>query len=285
MKRTKTYQQDNPLYLVATPIGNLKEISTRAMDVLTNADVIACEDTRNTKNLLSMYNIKFPRMLSLREHNEVMMSEKIIELIKEGQKVCYVSDAGYPAISDPGKILVQKVREAGLSVTTISGSNAFLTALTASSLASDHFYFFGFLNAVDNKARNELESLKNITATLLFYESPHRIKRTLNLILEVLGNRKVSLARELTKINEEFIEGTLEELVQVDESTIIGEIVIVVEGAKENESSIDDNAIIKRGKELLKKNMSTRDVSDILAYEFKVNKNYVYKLLIERGKD
>ena len=280
MKRTKTYDQENPLYLVATPIGNLKEISERAMEVFSNADVIACEDTRNTMNLLSKYNIKFPKMLSLREHNEAMMSEKIIELIKEGKKVCYVSDAGYPAISDPGKILVNKVREAGLAVTTISGSNAFLVALTASSLPSGHFYFFGFLNAVDGKAKTELESLKNIQSTLLFYESPHRIMRTLKLMYEVLGDRKACVARELTKLNEEFIEGTLGELITLDESTLIGEFVIVVEGAS-SDATVDDREILKRAKELLKKNISTRDVSDILAYEFNINKNYAYKLIID----
>ena len=279
MQRNKSYSSDNVLYLVATPIGNLKDMSPRAIEVLSNCDLIACEDTRNTASLLSKFDIR-KELCSLREHNEVSMSKHVIELIKEGKQVCYVSDAGYPGISDPGKIFARLAREENLPVSVVPGSNALLTALVGSSLDSDHFYFHGFLNPNENKMAEELEELKSKKETLIFYESPHRIKKTLMTLYKVLGNRKISLARELTKINEEFIEGTLEELSNIDESTLIGEMVLIVEGNK-LEEEVDMTKLLERSKYLLKKNISLKDVADIVSYEFNLKKNYVYNLLIE----
>lgn len=279
MQRNKSYSNSNTLYLVATPIGNLKDMSPRALEVLSNADLIACEDTRNTSSLLLKFDIH-KELVSLREHNEVSMSKQVIDLIKEGKKVCYVSDAGYPGISDPGKILVKLAREESLSVSVIPGSNALLTALVGSSLDSSHFYFHGFLNPTESKMIEELEELKTKKETLIFYESPHRIKKTLMTLYKVLGNRKISLARELTKLNEEFIEGSLEELSNIDENTLIGEMVLVVEGNNQNEE-VDINKLLERSKYLLKKNISLKDVADIVSYEFNLKKNYVYDLLIK----
>ena len=182
MIRNKSFTDNHPiLYMVATPIGNLKEMSPYALEILSSCDMIFCEDTRNTKSLLLKFDIH-KDLYSLREHNESSMSDKVISLLKEGKKVAYVSDAGYPGISDPGKILVKKVRENGMSVTTISGSNAMLSALVSSSRDSDHFYFHGFLNAQENKAKEELKLLKNYAETLIFYEAPHRIKKTINIM-------------------------------------------------------------------------------------------------------
>ena len=173
MRRNKSFTDNHPiLYMVAVPIGNLKELSPLAIEVLSSSDFIFSEDTRNTKSLLSKFDIH-KECFSLREHNESSMSEKAISLLKEGKKISYVSDAGYPGISDPGKILVKKVREEGFSVSTVNGSNAMLSALVSSSRDTDHFYFHGFLSPQENKAKEELLELKNRKETLVFYEAPH----------------------------------------------------------------------------------------------------------------
>lgn len=277
MKRIKSFKQNSVLYMVAVPIGNLKELTPRAIEAIKEASYIFCEDTRNTGMLLSHFNIKKP-LISLREHNEITASLKAIELLKEGNTICYVSDAGYPAISDPGKTLVKKAREEGFAVSTISGSNAALNALVSSSIDSSHFYFYGFLESNDKKAKEELFSLKDRSETLILYEAPHRIERTIKILKDILGNRFITIARELTKINEEYVEGYLDELISLDFSSIIGEIVLIIEGNR-NESQIDDEAILLRADYLLKKNISLKDVSDIVSYEYKIGKNYVYNLL------
>ena len=265
--------------MIATPIGNLKEFSSYALECINNSYVVFCEDTRNTKSLLSKFNIH-KEGLSLREHNESSMSNKVIEYLNNGYSICYVSDAGYPAISDPGKILVKKVRDANYPVTTINGSNAMLSALVASSINSEHFYFHGFLNANENKAKEELEALKDKNETLIFYESPHRIKKTLTNMFYVLGNRNITIARELTKINEEFIECTLSEAVEINEDSLIGEMVIVIDGNKE-EKQISDETLLKRANYLASKNIKTKDIAEIVSFEFNVNKNYIYDLIIK----
>ena len=283
MIRNKSFTDKHPiLYMVATPIGNLKEMSPYALEVLTSVDMVFCEDTRNTKSLLSKYNIH-KECYSLREHNESTMSNKVILLLEEGKNIAYVSDAGYPAISDPGKILVKKVRELGYSVSTVSGSNAMLSALVSSSRNSDHFYFHGFLPAIEGKAKEELISLKNRRETLIFYEAPHRIDKTLKMMFEVFGNREATIARELTKLNEEFIEGSLEELISIDKATLIGEMVIIVEG-NNKEEIINEEEVLTRAKYLLNKNIKTKDVAEILAYEYNINKNFAYDLIIKNQK-
>ena len=230
MNKIKSFDNSHPLlYLIATPIGNLGEFSPRALEVINEMDFIACEDTRNTKDLLQKFNIN-KRLVSLREHNEVEMSNFVINEIKNGNKVAYVSDAGYPAISDPGNILVKLANQNDIAISVVSGSSAFINALVSSNLNTDHFYFYGFLPAKEGDAKKELENIKLIKDTVIFYESPHRIESTLNLLYQELGDRKAVLHRELTKINEEKIYGTLSELVTLDFSLIKGELVIVVEG-------------------------------------------------------
>lgn len=277
MKRNKSFDNNGPLlYLVATPIGNLSEMSKRAIDVLSSMDIIAAEDTRNTRMLLKNYGIE-KEYFSLREHNENAGSEYVIKALKEGKKVAYVSDAGYPGISDPGYLLVCNAIKEDIKVSTVCGSSAFINALVASGLATNHFYFYGFLSAKDSEAKKELEDIKNRKETTIFYESPHRILKTLSILLECLGDRNIVLARELTKLNEEYIRGTLSELVELDETTLKGEMVVIVEG-KADDSSVDDEMLIKRLNYFTSKGLSTKDSVEIVSDETGVNKNYIYKL-------
>ena len=278
MKRNKNFVDKRPvLYLISTPIGNLGEFSQRAIDTIKECDVVMAEDTRNTSGLLLKFNISKP-CYSLREHNEKQMSAYVIKELKEGHKVVYMSDAGYPAISDPGCILVKECLANDIGVSVINGSSAFLTALCASGLDTSHFHFYGFLSAKASAATKELEALKNNPETLIFYESPHRIKETLELLYKVLGNREACIARELTKINEEYIYGKLEEFLDIDESTLKGEMVIVIEGNNEiKDINLDEiNDAIKLLKE---KGLSNRDIIEIITKIYKINKNKVSDLL------
>lgn len=277
MIRSKSFDNNGPLlYLIATPIGNLKEISSRALNTFKEMDIIACEDTRNTYSLLQQYGIK-KELFSLREHNEIEASNHLIDLLFKGKKIAYVSDAGYPGISDPGYLLVKTALAKGVKVSSISGSSAFINALVASGLPTDHFYFYGFLPPKDKEATTILEKLKAKEETLIFYESPHHIEKTIKLMNEVLKNRQVVIARELTKLNEEYIRATLDELVTLDFSTLKGEMVIIVEGNTSKEE-ISDDVIKERIDFFIKKGMSKKDAIEVVADEYKVNKNKVYKI-------
>ena len=278
MNRNKSFDGSRPtLYLIATPIGNLKEMSPRALEVISEMDIIAAEDTRNAFSLLANFGIK-KELFSLREHNEVEASKHLLEKIRNGKKIAYMSDAGYPGISDPGYLLVQEMIKNDVNVSAISGSSAFINALVASGLETKHFYFYGFLPAKESEAKEEILSLKDKKETLIFYEAPHRISKTLTLLKDGLGNRQVCLARELTKINEEYIRGTLNELVEIDEATIKGEIVLIVEGNKE-ETIVDDEKIATRVAYFVKLGLSQKDAINVVSEEFNVNKNYVKKLV------
>lgn len=278
MKRNKSFDNKHPLlYLVATPIGNLSEMSKRAIDVLSSMDIIAAEDTRNTRLLLKNYGIE-KEYFSLREHNENEASEYIIKVLKEGKKVAYVSDAGYPGISDPGYLLVCNAIKEDISVSTVCGSCAFINALVSSGLPTNHFYFYGFLSPKDSEAKAELESIKNREETVIFYEAPHRILKTLKVLLDCLGDRNIVLARELTKLNEEFIRGKISELLTIDESTLKGEMVVIVEGNK-NKVEISDEYLLERVGYFTSKGLSNRDAVEIVSDETKINKNYIKKLI------
>lgn len=236
MWQQKSFEnEDNKgiLYLVPTPIGNLEDMSFRAIRILKEADLIAAEDTRNTKKLCNYFEIGTP-VVSYHEHNKETSGEKLIHKVKEGLKIALVSDAGMPAISDPGYELVIAAIDEKVAVVPLPGANAALTSLIASGLICQPFYFYGFLGRNRKEKRKQLEDLKKQMATLVFYESPHRLKETLSIMMETLGDRKVVLARELTKKYEEFIRGSLEEAIMwanVDE--IRGEFCIILEGAKE----------------------------------------------------
>lgn len=281
MKRNKSFDNNKPLiYLIATPIGNLGEMSKRALDVIQEMDVIAAEDTRNTYSLLSNYGIK-KELFSLREHNEIEASEHLLKLVQNGKKVAYVSDAGYPGISDPGYLLVKKAREEGIAVSTISGSCAFINALVASGLQTDHFYFYGFLSKKGNEAKKTLEDMVNRSETLIFYESPHQIEETIKLLFDVFGDRNCVIARELTKLNEEYISGTLSELVKLDFKTIKGEIVLIVEGQIAKNELINDGKIQEKLKFYMSLGVSEKAAIQIAVEDLKVPKNRVYKLAQE----
>ena len=278
MNRSKSFETSKPLiYLIATPIGNLGEMSKRALDVLQEMDIIAAEDTRNTYSLLSQYGIK-KELFSLREHNEIEASEHLIKLAKNGKKVAYVSDAGYPGISDPGYLLVKKAREEGAAVSTVSGSCAFINALVASGLPTNHFYFYGFLSKKGNEAKKALEELLDRQETLIFYESPHQIEDTMKLLEQVFNNRNCVIARELTKLNEEYVSGTLSELAKIDFKTIKGEIVIILEGANPSENQISDEKIQEKLKYYLSLGISEKTAIQLAVHELNVPKNRVYKL-------
>ena len=277
--RSLNYESDRPLlYLVATPIGNLQEVSPRTIEVLSDVDLIACEDTRVTGKLLSLLGIK-KDLISLREHNEVSVSHDLIEKIKNGMKVAYVSDAGYPCISDPGSKLVKICLENEINVAPISGPNAALNALVGSGLCEDHFYFHGFLNAKESVRLEELRELVYRKETLIFYEAPHRIKKTLDALYEIFGDRKACIARELTKKHEEFIRLGLKNMTELDTDTLKGEMVIVVEGCTgEVKPVISNTDIVNMVKSMVDSGMSTKDAIKKVSEMTKINKNTIYKV-------
>jgi 16S rRNA (cytidine1402-2'-O)-methyltransferase len=223
-------QTRGTLYLVATPIGNLEDVTRRALRVLGEADVVACEDTRRTRALLEHFGIR-ARTLSYHEHNERERAEELARLIEEGRTVALVSDAGTPGVNDPGYRVVRACVERGLSVVPVPGPTAFVAALTASGLPTDEFYFGGFLPAKGHARREKLTSVKQLRATLVFYETPHRLAHALADALEVLGEREAAVARELTKMHEEVVRGRLSELAArfAPEGAARGELVLVID--------------------------------------------------------
>ncbi len=281
MKRNKSFHDNCPLlYIVATPIGNINEFSKRAIEVLQECDIIGCEDTRNSGKLFSLFNIH-ATLISLHEHNELEASQIIIEALNNGKKVAYVSDAGYPGISDPGQRLIELAIKKNINISVVNGSNALLPALIGSGLDTSHFYFYGFLPNKENARKKELELLKNLPCTLIFYESPHRIMDTLSSLYEVLGDRRACLVREITKIHEEYIRGTLNEFLTLSAQTLKGEMVIIIEGKEIVNQEIDDAQILKIAMELIKEGLSIKSAAKITAQLLNINKNYVYDLIIK----
>lgn len=232
-KSYETSSNRGALYLVGTPIGNLEDMTYRAVRILQEADLIAAEDTRQTRKLLSHFQIS-TRLVSYHEHNKYRSGPELIRLVKEeGKVLALVSDAGLPAISDPGWELVQSAVEADVPVIPIPGANAALTALIASGLPTEQFTFLGFLPRDKKSLTAQLEQWKSVRSTLILYESPHRIIKTLTYMSEVLGERRVCLARELTKRHEEFIRGSIKECLQhMETDPPLGEYCIVVESAE-----------------------------------------------------
>lgn len=224
------------LYVVATPIGNLRDITLRALDVLRGADIVAAEDTRNTAHLLGYFSISGGKLFALHEHNEHAAAVKLIEALRSGKTVALVSDAGTPAISDPGAVLVSAVRDAGIGVVPVPGANAAVCALSAAGVTDPHFLFYGFLPHKGAARREALEALKDMSHTLVFYESPHRIADSVGDMREVLGGRRhIVLARELTKVFETIHVCALEEAsawLAADPNRQKGEFVLLVSGAE-----------------------------------------------------
>ncbi len=275
MQRQKSFVDSKPtLFLVATPIGNLDDITYRAVKTLQDVDVIFCEDTRVSQKLLKHYNIEKP-LFPYHDHNKEISGEKIVTHLKEGHNVALISDAGMPLISDPGYYVIQDVIAEDFHVVSIPGPSAVLTAISVSGLVPHPFIFYGFLDSKTTKRKKQLKSLENYPQTLVFYESPHRIQKTIADIDEVLGERKLVLARELTKKFEEVIRGTTRSLQDLEE--LKGEMVLIVEGyqpttTQPNTSVLDDvNRYIQDG-------MSSKDAIKQVAKERELPKNDVYMI-------
>jgi 16S rRNA (cytidine1402-2'-O)-methyltransferase len=271
------------LYLVATPIGNLEDITYRATRVLQQVDLIACEDTRQTRKLLNHYGIRKP-MLSYHEHNEKSRSEELIARLHRGLSVALVSDAGTPLVSDPGYRLVARAIEEGVPVEPIPGPSALLPALTGSGMPTDAFYFGGFLPSKSTQRRKTLEKLKDEEATLIFYEAPFRIMGALADIEAVLGLRQVVIARELTKVHQEFLRGTPATLRQLlaQRPAVKGEITLLV--AKASETTADDTAICEAVEGLMREGTSRMEAIKAVARRRGLPKRAVYRAIEENGE-
>ncbi len=231
------------LYLCATPIGNLEDMTFRAVRILKEVDVVAAEDTRHTRKLLTHFDIHTP-LVSYHEHNKLGRGPELIERLLAGENIACVSDAGMPGISDPGSHLAMLAIEAGITVTPVPGANAGLSALIASGLDTTEFHFVGFLSKQKKNRLETLARIKPIQGTLIFYESPHRLKDTLGELLDMLGNRSIVAARELTKKFEEFRRGTIEELIaHYKEEAPRGEFTLIVDGASEEEAQAIEDVI------------------------------------------
>jgi len=219
------------LYLVPTPIGNMSDISKRAVETLDEVEIVACEDTRHSGQLLKKIGLK-KKLVSYHDFNESLRAKQLTEAINKGQSIAVITDAGSPGISDPAYRLVKSAIENDLDIIPLPGPTALIPALTASGLPTDRFFFEGFLSFKSTARRKRLEKLKDFEHTLIFYESPHRIEKSLKDIQEILGNRKACLAREISKKFEQFIRGNLDEILEkVTQKTVKGEIVIIVDGA------------------------------------------------------
>ena len=270
--RTRSFDTDKAiLYLVATPIGNLKDMSFRAIEVLNAVDKIYAEDTRTSHVLLSHYDIH-TKLESYHEFNQDLKSNQILDELKSGMKLAIISDAGLPVISDPGYKLVSLAVENEIAVSTIPGASAGISALIASGLAPMPFTFFGFLDAKHMKRVKELEDLKYIAHTLIFYEAPHRIEETLKDMLDILGNRNIVLARELTKTYEEFIRGKITDVLA--ELPLKGEMVIIVEGYQEDGKITDP---FQKIDELISLGYKPNDAIKEVAKLTNKNRNEIYK--------
>ena len=269
------------LYLCATPIGNLGDVSSRCIEVLNSVDMIAAEDTRHTLKLLNHFGISKP-MTSYHEHNKREKGEYLISLLKEGKNIALVSDAGTPAISDPGEDLVKLCIENDLEVTSIPGPVAAINALILSGLSARRFSFEGFLSVTKRRKHEHLESLKNDTHTLIFYEAPHKLITTLSDMLEIFGDRKIALVRELTKIHEDIFRTTLSgALKYYSEKSPRGEYVIVVEGATESEAETQeqwwcDLSIKEHVDEYIKRGENSKDAVKSAAKDRGLSKRDVY---------
>lgn len=275
--RTRSFDHEKGiLYLVATPIGNLQDMTYRAVEILKTADKIYAEDTRNSVHLLQHYGIT-AKLESYHEFNQEIKTGDIVRELKEGMKIALISDAGLPVISDPGYKIVKEAVMQGIAVSTVPGASAGISALIASGLAPMPYTFYGFLDSKKSKRLRELNDLKFIGHTLIFYEAPHRIFETLADMLEVFGNRYVCLARELTKTYEEFIRGTVSELLELD--LLKGEMVLIVEGYREEKRETDNPH--KKIDELIALGYKPNEAIKEAAGLFHVSRQELYKSYLE----
>jgi 16S rRNA (cytidine1402-2'-O)-methyltransferase len=271
------------LYVVATPIGNLEDITYRAVRILREAGLIACEDTRHTRKLLDHYGIE-GKLVSYHEHNEAERSRELIERLHEGLSVAQVSDAGMPGISDPGYRVIKSAIEQGIAVVPVPGPSALIVALAASGLPTDAFEFRGFLPAKSGQRRTELESIRPREHTMIFYEAPHRIHESIDDIVAVLGpERPIVIARELTKVHEEFLRGTVREVAEnIRDRELKGEITILIGKAVPSERSEALDLGARLQEIMRQQNLDEKAALKVLAKERGVSKSEVYREL-QRG--
>ena len=279
MNRQKSFENEKPtLYLVPTPIGNLNEMTPRAIDVLNSVDVIACEDTRNSGQLLKHFGIS-KRLIAYQNFNETSSTKGIINLLSQGNNIALISDAGYPLINDPGQRVVSEVTALGYNVVPISGCSAFLNALVASGLIAQPFIFIGFLPPSTHECVKKLRLYQSYPMTLIMYEAPHRIEKMLQSCLDVLGDRHICIARELTKVHEEFIRGKISEILPIA-SELKGEMVVVIEGNQDDyEKDIDMGQILNMVNTSIESGMSTSAAIKEVAKQTGISKNQIYDLV------
>ena len=268
------------LYIVATPIGNLEDITLRALRILKEADLIAAEDTRHTRKLLDHYGIDKP-LTSYHEHNERTKAHDLVARLKRGENVALVSDAGTPTLSDPGFRLIREAILASVPVVPVPGPSALTAVLSVSGLPTDRFVFEGFLPAKKGERRARLNRLREETRTLVFYEAPHRLRESLADLLEIFGDREVVLGREITKIYEEFIRGRVSEVrAQVEHKEPRGEITLVVRGL-ERESAPGEDTIRTEIQRLQRKGLRVKEIAELLGEKFSYSKREIYRLALE----
>ena len=277
----KSYDNKNKLYVIPTPIGNMDDITVRALNILKEVDVLFCEDTRVTGQLLKYFDIN-KKMISSHKFNEDKNSEKLLTFLKNGLMVGVVSDRGTPIISDPGYTLVKCAIDNDYGVVSLPGATALIPALTSSGIAPQPFMFYGFLNNKKSSRRKELEKLKDEGATLIFYEAPHRIVDTLNDMLEILGNRKISISREITKKYEEIYRGNISDVI-TDMEGVKGELVIVIQGntEKEDYKNLD---IVSHVNLYIDNGYSVMDAIKKVAKDRQVKKSDIYNAYHAVGK-
>lgn len=263
------------IYFCPTPIGNLEDITLRTLNVLKSVDIICCEDTRNSIKLLNNFDIK-KRLIAYHKFNERQKVDELIEL-SEKNDIAIISDAGMPGISDPGFILMKELIDRDIKFEVLPGSTASILALLYSGFSTDHFFFYGFLDSKRTKRLKELEDLKKLKFPIIFYEAPHRILETLEDMREVFGSREISISRELTKMFEEHIRGSIDEILEMD-LTLKGEFVIVVDGYEAEEVEVNIKAELeKKVATGMKMSQAIKEV----AKEFGLKKNDVYKVSLE----
>lgn len=270
------------LYICPTPIGNLEDITIRTLRILGEVDLIAAEDTRHSIKLLNHFEIKKP-LTSYHEHNESEKGQELIEKLLNGVNIGLISDAGMPGISDPGEKIIKMAIREGIELIVLPGATASITALISSGLETEKFVFEGFLSSKKRDRLEELENLRGEKRTLILYESPHRLMDTLKDMLEVLGNRNISVAREITKVYEEVFRGNLEETInKFSNSPVRGEFVIIVEGSKEKEESIQID-IKKELEKYIKEGYSKKASIKIVSEKHNLPKNQVYQVMNDGG--
>ena len=271
------------LYIVATPIGNLEDITLRALRVLKEVDLIAAEDTRQTLKLLNHYEINKP-LISYHRHNEETKSEILIEKLRNGENIALVSDAGTPGICDPGEEVIKKAIEDNIEVIPIPGACAMINALIVSGISTKEFEFLGFLPLNKKLRRQKLKEIENSSKTIIIYEAPHKMKTTLGDLKEILKDRKIVLARELTKIHEEFIRKSIDELLsEID--TIKGEMILIIEGNKidtEECKNFDEISLEDHYKLYEEKGLNKKEIIKQIAKDRIVNKNEIYMYFLEK---